>query len=53
MWILILWTLSCQGEVCEIANKIEVPYVDEASCYIALNEWQESDPKLHIGLCTQ
>ncbi len=53
MWILVLWTLSCTGEVCEITGKETVSYPDGESCYIALNAWQESDPKLHLGLCRE
>ena len=51
MWILVLWTLSCQGDVCEIVDKRTVSYPDEIACYEALNKWQESDPELHLGMC--
>ncbi len=50
MYTLVLWILSCQADVCEIVDKREIRYNDQAACLKALDEF---DSKSHIGICVK
>ena len=53
MYTLILWILSCQADVCVIAEKQSTRYPDRPSCLAALAEWEKLSQELYIGICVK